>query len=87
MNTHAPDPKPKRPPSQFHACVGLVNIYTGKQERGFCVNAVSMSADLLVSRIWKQCKPPKGTDLRLKLLKVVNVTAQGKPRKKRRKGK
>jgi hypothetical protein len=69
--------------------VGLVNIYSGKVEQGFCVNAVSMSADLLVSRsrIWKECKPPKGTDLRLKLLRVVNVTAQGMPRKKRRKGK
>ena len=86
MNTPEPSQTPPKQPSQFHACVQLVNIYTDNVERGFCVEASCMSADLLVSRIVKRYKPPKGTDLRLKLVRVVNMTAQGRPRKKRRKG-
>lgn len=86
MNT--PDSAQTQPkkPSQFHACVQLVNIYTGQVERVFCVESTCMSADLLVSRIQKQFAPKKNTDVRLKFLRVVNMTAQGRPRKRRRKG-
>jgi hypothetical protein len=86
MNKHDSTQNQPKKPSQFHTCVQLVNVYSGQVERGFCIEAMCMSADLLVSRIQKQYTPPKNSDVRLKFIRVVNMTAQGRPRKKRRKG-
>jgi hypothetical protein len=75
--------KPAPRPPLFHACYATVNVYTGLTEGGFCVQGRCNSADLFVTRIQKLKRPKNESDLRLKLLRVVNIDAQEPEHRKR----
>lgn len=79
--------KSKVPP-MFHACFCVENVFTREKVDGFCVQGRCNSADLFVTKIAQKCPLPKNADVRLRLLRVVNMDAQGdRHAKKRRKPK
>jgi hypothetical protein len=71
----------------FQAYLHLQNIYTNEIEGMFVVMGQCNSADLFVTRISRKLSDSGNTDVRMRLIHVINMDAQSKPRGKRQKGK